>query len=155
MRASLDDVSWKCLFQNEPIEREGLLFPEEELLYYNGVLPDGEPDRKVSVCDIAWGGGDSLSMPICYIYGEDAYVVDVVFNNGDKEVTRPIVVGKLKQHLPHQNRFEANNGGDEYADKVDEMLREEGIKLNITQALKIQDKYTLEEMENLLKELSR
>ena len=66
------------------------------------------------------------------IYGEDAYVVDVVFNNGDKEVTRPIVVGKLKQHLPHQNRFEANNGGDEYADKVDEMLREEGIKLNIT-----------------------
>lgn len=132
MRNSLDDVSWKCLFQNEPIEREGLLFPEEELLYYNGVLPDGEPDRKVSVCDIAWGGGDSLSMPICYIYGEDAYVVDVVFNNGDKEVTRPIVVGKLKQHLPHQNRFEANNGGDEYADKVDEMLREEGIKLNIT-----------------------
>ena len=132
MRESLDDVSWKCLFQNQPIEREGLLFPEEELLYYNGVLPDGEPDRKVSVCDIAWGGGDSLSMPICYIYGEDAYVVDVVFNNGDKEVTRPIVVGKLKQHLPHQNRFEANNGGDEYADKVDEMLREEGIKLNIT-----------------------
>ena len=132
MRNSLDDVSWKCLFQNEPIEREGLLFPEEELLYYNGVLPDGEPDRKVSVCDIAWGGGDSLSMPICYVYGEDAYVVDVVFNNGDKEVTRPIVVGKLKQHLPHQTRFEANNGGDEYADKVDEMLREEGIKLNIT-----------------------
>ena len=132
MRASLDDVSWKCLFQNEPIEREGLLFPEEELLYYNGVLPDGEPDRKVSVCDIAWGGGDSLSMPICYVYGEDAYVVDVVFNNGDKEVTRPIVVGKLKQHLPHQTRFEANNGGDEYADKVDEMLRKEGIKLNIT-----------------------
>lgn len=132
MRNSLDDVSWKCLFQNEPIEREGLLFPEEELLYYNGVLPDGEPDRKVSVCDVAWGGGDSLSMPICYIYGEDAYVVDVVFNNGDKEVTRPIVVGKLKQHLPHQNRFEANNGGDEYADKVDELLREDGIKLNIT-----------------------
>ena len=132
MRNSLDDVSWKCLFQNEPIEREGLLFPEEELLYYNGVLPDGEPDRKVSVCDIAWGGGDSLSMPICYVYGEDAYVVDVVFNNGDKEVTRPIVVGKLKQHLPHQTRFEANNGGDEYADKVDEMLRKEGIKLNIT-----------------------
>ena len=132
MRNSLDDVSWKCLFQNEPIEREGLLFPEEELLYYNGVLPDGEPDRKVSVCDIAWGGGDSLSMPICYVYGEDAYVVDVVFNNGDKEVTRPIVVGKLKQHLPHQVRFEANNGGDEYADKVDEMLRKEGIKLNIS-----------------------
>ncbi|XCH79049.1 MAG: hypothetical protein WHF31_16265 [Candidatus Dehalobacter alkaniphilus] len=132
MRGSLDDVSWKCLFQNEPIEREGLLFPEEELLYYNGVLPDGAPDRKVSVCDIAWGGGDSLSMPVCYVYGTDGYVVDVVFNTGDKDVTRPIVIGKLKLHLPHQNRFEANNGGDEYADKVDDTLRADGIKLNIS-----------------------
>ena len=43
MRDTLDDVSWKCLFQNEPIEREGLLFPEDDLLYYNGVLPGTEP----------------------------------------------------------------------------------------------------------------
>ncbi len=132
MKDSLDDVSWRCLFQNEPIEREGLLFPEDELLYYNGVLPEGEPDRKVSVCDVAWGGGDSLSMPVCYVYGDEGYVVDVVFNKGTKEITRPLVVGKLKKHLPHQNRFEANNGGDEYADKVDELLREGGIRLNIT-----------------------
>lgn len=132
MRDSLDPVSWKALFQNEPIEREGLLFPEDDLLYYNGTLPDGEPDRILAACDVAWGGGDSVSMPICYIYGSDAYIVDVVFNDGDKEVTRPIVVGKLKQHRPHHTRFEANNGGDEYADKVDELLIAEGIRLNIT-----------------------
>lgn len=132
MRDSLDDVSWRSLFMNEPIEREGLLFPTDELQYFNGVLPDGEPDRKIAVCDVAWGGGDSLSMPVCYVYGSDGYVVDVVFNKGDKEVTRPIVVGKIKQHLPHQVRFEANNGGDEYADKVDDLLREDGVKLNIS-----------------------
>ena len=40
-----------------------------------------------------------------------------------KELTRPMVVGKLLQHTPHQIRFEANNGGDEYADFVDEELK--------------------------------
>lgn len=132
MRDTLDDVSWRCLFQNEPIEREGLLFSEDELQYYNGVLPEGEPDRKVSVCDVAWGGGDSLSMPFAYEYGDAVYIPDVIFNKGDKEVTRPIVVGKLKYHRPHVNRFEANNGGDEYADKVDDELRKDGVKLNIS-----------------------
>ncbi len=132
MRDTLDDVSWRCLFQNEPIEREGLLFPEDDLLYYNGILPDGGPDRKVSVCDVAWGGGDNLSMPFCYVYGDECYVVDVIFNNGDKDITRPVVAGRLMYHLPHLNRFEANNGGDEYADKVDEMLREKGVNLNIS-----------------------
>ncbi len=133
MEDSLDDVSWKCLFMNEPIEREGLLFPEDELNYYNGVLPEGGLVRKYSACDVAWGGGDSLSMPIGYEYEDGSvFIPDVVFNKGDKEVTRPIVVGKLKIHLPHQNMVEANNGGDEYCDKVDEMLRKEGINLNMT-----------------------
>jgi len=132
MRESLDDVSWKCLYMNEPIEREGLLFPEDELNYYNGVLPEGGLVAKYAACDVAWGGGDSLSMPIAYEYDDGSvYVVDVVFNKGDKTVTRPIVVGKLKRHLPHQVMFEANNGGDEYCDKVDEELKKSGVRLHL------------------------
>ncbi|NMA73096.1 MAG: hypothetical protein GX963_02825, partial [Bacteroidales bacterium] len=112
---------------------EGLLFPEDELNYYNGVLPEGGLVRKYSACDVAWGGGDSLSMPIGYEYEDGSvFIPDVVFNKGDKEITKPIVAGKLKIHLPHQNMVEANNGGDEYCDSVDEMLRKEGINLNMT-----------------------
>lgn len=133
MRNSLDDVSWKCLFQNQPIEREGMLFPEDDLLYYNGTLPSPTPDRIVAFCDVAWGGGDYLSMPIGYIYGEDVYIHDVVFNNKNKEITRPNVVGKILQHKPHHVRFEANNGGDEYADFVDKELREKhSFRINIS-----------------------
>lgn len=133
MRESLDDVSWRCLYMNEPIEREGLLFPEDELRYYNGVLPGGEPVCKYFVCDVAWGGGDSLSAPIAYKYEDGSvYIVDVVFNRADKTVTQPIVAGKLKQHMPHINRFEANNGGDEYCDSVDRLLRADGIRLNLS-----------------------
>ena len=132
MRASIDPATWWAKYMGQPYVREGLLFPQNELRYYNGVLPDGEPDRIIAACDTAWGGGDSLSMPFLYVYGDSVYVHDVVFNRGDKTVTRPLVIAKMKQHRPHQTQFEQNNGGDEYADVVDSTLRSEGFRLNIT-----------------------
>lgn len=48
-----------------------IAFPSDSLNYYNGVVPDGEPDNIVFVNDVAWGGGDSLSMPVAYVYGHD------------------------------------------------------------------------------------
>ena len=132
MRDSIDQATWWAKYMGQPYIREGLLFPADELRTYNGVLPEGEPDRVVAVCDVAFGGGDSLSMPVAYLYGDDVYVHDVVFSNGDKEVTRPAVVAKLKMHHPHQARFEANNGGDAYCEKVDEQLRAEGVRVNMS-----------------------
>ena len=132
MKASIDDATWTAKYMGNPYVREGLLFPADELRFYNGVLPDGEPDRVLSVVDTAWGGGDSLAMPIAYVYGDDVYLDDVVFNSGDKTVTRPLVIGKLKQHHPHMVRWESNNGGDEYGGIVDETLRKDGIRINMS-----------------------
>ena len=130
MKESIDDATWCAKYMGNPYIREGLLFPEDELLTYNGILPDGDPE-KVAVCDVAWGGGDSLSMPILYKFGADVYVHDVVFNRGDKTITYPVVVGRLKHHHPHKARFEANNGGHEYADNVDKELRKDGVHINV------------------------
>ena len=132
IEASLDPVDFSCLYLQRPIEKEGMAFNRNELLYYNGVLPDGEPDNIVFVTDIAWGGGDSLSMPICYIYGDDCYIHDVVFDNRDKFTTKPRVVGKILQHKCKKGRMEANNGGDEYCDDVIRMLREHNYSLNLS-----------------------
>lgn len=132
MRANIDRATWWAKYMGSPYVREGLLFPAEELQYYNGVLPDGEPDRIVAACDVAWGGGDYLSMPICYCYGDAWYIHDVVFSNLDKTVTQPLVEGKLSQHLPHSAVFEANNGGHEYCSTIDTRLREKNVRLNLT-----------------------
>jgi predicted phage terminase large subunit-like protein len=131
MKASIDSITWLAKYMGDPKVREGLLFPAEELRYYNGVLPDGDA-YKVAVCDVAWGGGDSLSMPFAYIFGNTVYIHDVIFNRGDKTVTQPIVVGRTKIHRPHKERFEANNGGGEYADAIDQQLRKDGVHVNIT-----------------------
>lgn len=130
-REVMDEMSWKALYMNQPVEREGLLFPADELRYFNDVLPDGEPDRKLMVMDIAWGGGDFTACPIAYVYGDAVFIPDLVFNNGDKTVTRPEVVGKIIQHKINVVRGEANNGGDEYCDVVDSQLRQQGYHCSV------------------------
>ena len=132
MRNNIDRCTWWAKYMGQPYVREGLLFPSEELNYYNGVLPDGEPDRIIAACDVAWGGGDYLSMPICYCFGDACYIHDVVFSNLDKTVTQPLVIAALKKHLPHVVQFEANNGGSEYCSTIDDTLRKDNIKLNLT-----------------------
>jgi predicted phage terminase large subunit-like protein len=131
MKDSIDAGTWLAKYMGDPRVREGLLFPEEELRYYNGVLPDGE-HYKFGVCDVAWGGGDSLSMGFFTVCGDAVYLPDVIHNRGDKTVTQPIVVGRTKQHMPHEEQFEANNGGSEYAEAIDQSLRKDGVHINIT-----------------------
>ena len=133
MREKLDQNEWMAKYMQRPFVREGLLFPEESLQTFNGVLPEGGLVRKISICDVAWGGGDSLSEPFAYAYEDGkVYIPDWIFNRGDKTVTRPIVIGKALRHKPHQIHFEADNGGHEYADKVDEELQKQGFKTNVS-----------------------
>ena len=137
MRERLDRNEWMAKYQQMPFIREGLLFPLDELNYYNEVLPDGDC-LTAAACDVAWGGGDSLSMPFGKLFGsaDDGliYIPDWIFNKGDKYVTKPLVVAKTLQHKPNMERFEANNGGDEYAEDIDRLLREQGFKTNISWA---------------------
>lgn len=132
MRERLDNAEWMAKFMQQPYIREGLLFPTDELHFFNGVLPDGD-SRIVSACDVALGGGDSLSMPIGREYSNgDVYIFDWVFNNGAKEVTMPEVVGKIIGNEIREMRFEANQGGDLYCDYVDSELRRQGYKCSCT-----------------------
>ena len=127
----MDEISFECIYQQNPMEREGLWLNEKSLKYYDGNLPDTECDLVCAGCDVAWGGGDYLSMPIAKVYGTQVYINDIVYNDGTKEVTRPIVVGNIKNNNVEKVIFEANNGGDEYCDKVKEELLKEGYKMDI------------------------
>jgi len=130
MKASIDPCTWSCKYMGDPYVREGLLFERDELNYYNGVLPDGECDI-MSVVDVAWGGGDSLSAPIIYWFGDTGYVHDWVFSTGDKSVTQPLVCAAYARNNVARARFEANVGGTEYAEEIDKSLRERNYKMSI------------------------
>lgn len=132
IREKLDPVTFSCLYLQRGIQKEGMPFTADQLTWYDGVLPDGEPDNIFAFCDVAFGGGDSLSMPIAYKYGNDLFIHSVIFSRKDKSVTVPIVSYALMQNKVRKVRFEANVGGQSYADEVSAKIKEIGYACNVT-----------------------
>ncbi len=126
-----DMASWMAQYQQEPIEREGALFSPAFMNFYNGVLPEGEPDRILMSCDTAFGGGDYVSAPVGIQYGDEVYIPAVVFDNHDKYVTRPRVAKQIMEYCVGSAEFEANNGGDDYKEWVENWLKDRQYRLNI------------------------
>lgn len=127
---SMDEISFNALYQQEPVEREGLLYHKEDLQYYFS-LPEGKPDTIISVCDSKNLGADSVSSPIGYVYGDFIYLDDVVFNNGLPEVTRPLVANKWIYHNVVRADVEMNNGGNYFAEDLEELVKQGGGKTSI------------------------
>lgn len=127
-----DMASWNAQYMGEPIEREGTLFTPDGFRYYNGELPDREPDRKFMAVDPAFGGGDYAAAPIGYQYGNDIYVVDVVFSNEDKKVTQPMIADKVIKWSLNALQVEANKMTMPYKEGIESILKDKGYRLNIT-----------------------
>lgn len=127
-----DMAGWLAQYQQEPIERDGALFNSEHMNFYNGILPNEEPLKIVSACDVALGGGDYLSMPVAYVYVDGSvYIHDVVFDNSEKKYTMPKVVSAIIENKVSSAFFEANAGGEGYKDEVGAQLKEKGYQTNL------------------------
>lgn len=135
MRDNLDDCSWRALYMNQPIEREGQLYNEDELRRYFE-LPEGEPDAILSVCDTKDKGSDYCVMPIAYQYGNDYYIEDIICDNSAPEIVEARLVSKLIEHKVKMSRFESNSAGGKIAEIVQKEVRK---KNGIT---KIQTKFS-------------
>ena len=141
-RELVTPVQWASQFQQEPFEAKGLTFPEEKLNRYMELPVDRDPDAIIAVCDTAESGSDSCSMPIAYIYGEDVFIEDVVFDNGTADVTKPQCAKKLVQHKVSTATFESNNAGSYFARDVDELVKKLGGKTSIRTKRTISNKQT-------------
>ena len=130
-RNIMEDASWRALYMNQPIEREGLLYHEDELRRYFE-LPEGEPDAILSVCDTKDKGTDYCAMPIAYQYGQDFYIEHIVCDNSNPEIVETRLVMALLQHKVQMSRFESNSAGGRVAQKVQEEVKAKGGRTNIT-----------------------
>ena len=124
-----DLAGWNCQYMQTPIDRVGAIFNPEHMKYYN-TLPAGEPLKVIAHVDVSLGGGDFLSMPVVYYYenadGElEGYVEDVVFDNSEKQITQPQVIAKIKKHIIKHLHFEANQGGEGYAEDIRKAIKDD------------------------------
>ena len=129
-RSIMDDATYRALYMQEPIEREGRLYDPEELRRYS-TLPEREPDAIIAVCDTKEQGNDFAVMPVVYQYGYDYYIEDFVCYNGKVEVIEGLIVDKLLKHNVHACRIESNRGGLIFAEHIAQLVKERGGKTNI------------------------
>lgn len=130
-REIMDDASWRALYMNQPIEREGQLYHPDELRRYFE-LPDGEPDAIISVCDTKDRGADYCVMPIAYQYGNDYYIEDVICDNSLPEIVEARLVDILLKHRVHGSRFESNSAGGRIAESVQNEVKKRNGRTRIT-----------------------
>lgn len=128
----MDDISYRCLYKQEPIEREGLLFPEEKIRRYLN-LPHGEPEIITGQCDTKGKGTDFFVLPVLQKYGEDYYCVDAVCDNtADYEMQYENAANVLVNNKVQECEFERNAGGDRVAMEVNKRVESKGWICNIT-----------------------
>ena len=133
IEAGNDLASWDAQFQGEPIEREGTVFTPDTMRYYNGVLPDEEPERIWAVCDPAFGGGDFVSAPIIVSYNRmDNYVVDCVYSKSDKSVTIPALAKRLQKHNVSTIDLEITKTTRSYSEALGKALDDLGYHCTLT-----------------------
>lgn len=130
-REIMDEVSWRALFMCEPIEREGLVYSQDELRRFFE-LPSEDPDAIIGVCDTKDKGTDYAFLPVAYVYGQDYYIDDCVCDNGlpnivDARLTEILVRDKVKMC-----RFESNSAGRRVAEKIQGEVKKRGGITNIT-----------------------
>lgn len=141
-RELLSAEQFESEFQQQPFEAKGLLFNKTELNYFMSLPVDRDPDTIIAVCDTAESGADSTSMPVAAIYGDEVYIIDVVFDDAPADVTKPECANCLISNRVVEATFESNNAGTYYARDVAQLCAGRGYMLGIRTKRTVSNKQT-------------
>lgn len=141
-REMLSAEQFESEFQQQPFEAKGLLFPAGSLNTFFELPVDRDPDSIIAVCDTADKGEDYCSMPIAAVYGDEVYIVAVVFDDSPPETTKPECAKALMDNKVVASTFESNNAGSYFARDVAKLLEDSGYVCNIRTKRTISNKQT-------------
>lgn len=135
IQKSLDEVTYRCLFKNEPVEREGILYNPDVIRRYSSLPCDQngdplEPDAIIAFCDTKGTGTDYNCLGVFAVYGKrpnaDYYLIDVVFRNIDPSLMDTLNAQCLVKNRVQVAEFESNKEGAKTAQEVGRLVKEMG-----------------------------
>lgn len=128
MRLRLEPPEWQAKYQQRPYVREGLLFKVDELIYCDGIMRNDQIKRVYSVVDPSFGGGDNLSMPICFedIYGKKK-ILSWIYDKRTIKHTVPRIVSAVGKYGICELRVEKTGAGLMLADKIREEMQKQSV----------------------------
>lgn len=131
----MDEISYKCLYKQQPVEREGLLFPEDKVQRYKE-LPKTKLKSITGQCDTKGKGTDFFVLP-CLCEFEDYegkyYCTDAICSDSaDYEEQYENAANLIVDNQMNDCEFESNQGGDRVAMEVNKRVEEKGWICNIT-----------------------
>lgn len=152
-RMLVTEETWAAEFQQEPYEAKGRMFPADKLNYFEHLPVDQDPDSIIAACDSADKGDDYCSMPVAYLYGNEVYIVDVVFDNSPTEHTKPECANMILKHNVKTVTFESNSAGGYFGQDVMDMVDKKGGRCSARYKFNTANKITRMEMaaDNIIK----
>jgi len=118
--------------QQNPVPKEGLMYTVDDLQwFFDDEIEYLSPLDVLAYCDPAFGGGDSLSMPVGYKSNDGMYIVDWVFSRKGTMDTIKMVRDAVIRNNVSVLRIEGNRGGSEFAIRLKDLFQSQNIRCRV------------------------
>lgn len=107
---AINDLVFERQYQQNPKPKEGLLFAEEDLHFFNGQIDlERMAEFRYSFIDPADEGGDDLSAPVGYLVGNKIYIESVIYNNYGTDINEPACTDMITTKKLNAASIEGNS----------------------------------------------
>lgn len=121
---------FETIVQQNPELSSGKLFRKESLSYFNYEdLNMLKCDGILILLDPAGKGSNNTTAGAFFLYGTKGYLIDIVYNNEEPEITKPLVANFIIKNKATIFIGEGNSLGDIFFDDVLRILRSKKIEV--------------------------
>lgn len=124
-----NEVVFERQYMQNPKPKAGLMFPEQELHFYDPQTVDlTDPDFQYLPVDPANEGGDDFAAAVTRLKGDKIYISDVLYNTDGTDINEPAVVQMVLKNKVNFVGVEGVLGWKETANRIREDLYEKGFE---------------------------
>lgn len=120
----VNEMVFQTQYMQNPIPREGLLFPKDELIYQDFKAVDfSDSIGKLSYIDIADTGEDNHCVIVGILHNKKIFVDDVLFTKLGTDTNVDLTAEILNKNNPEYVKVESNFGGGMYGQLLQPKLK--------------------------------